>query len=65
MRKLSDQIARLEICSEQLRIQLRLLPKDSAQAEETRSRLLSMLLKLVSLKGQREVFESSVELEAA
>ena len=65
MRQLNDRIARLEICSEQLRIHLRSVPKDASQAEEVRSRLLSMLLGLVSLKGHRQRLEESLELNDA
>ena len=60
---MSDRIARLEICSEQLRIHLRSIPKNCAEAEAVRFRLLSMLMRLVSLKGQRECLEASLGLE--
>jgi hypothetical protein len=65
MRELNDQIARVEMCSEQLLIHLRSVPKDSLEANAARSDLLAMLQRLVTLKGHRQQLEESLELEAA
>jgi hypothetical protein len=63
MFELNNQIARLELCSEQLRIHLRSLDKASPEADEVRSDLLMMLQKLVALKDRR--FEIQGALEGA
>lgn len=65
MRELEHQIARLEMCSEQLRFHLRSIARQSPEAEEIRSDLLSMLQKLVLLKGQRERLSELFQLEDA
>jgi hypothetical protein len=63
MRDLNDRIARLEMCSEQLRLHLRSVPRDSLEAEEVRSDLLSMLRELAMLKGERQRLAHSLRLE--
>jgi hypothetical protein len=63
MRDLNDRIARLEMCSEQLRLHLRSVPRDSLEAEEVRSDLLSMLQELAMLKGERQRLAHSLRLE--
>jgi hypothetical protein len=63
MRDLNGRIARLEMCSEQLRLHLRSVPRDSLEAEEVRSDLLSMLQELAMLKGERQRLAHSLRLE--
>ena len=65
MLELNTQIARLEICSEQLRLHLRSIPRDCVEADEVRSDLLTMLLNLTALKGQRQKLETALRLEVA
>ena len=64
MIELNNQIARLEMRSEQLRIHLRLLDTVSPEAGEARSVLFAMLQNLVVLKGRREWLESELDLAA-
>ena len=65
MLELNDRIARLEMCSEQLRIHLRSIDKCSPEADEVRSDLLMLLQKLAALKDQRLRLAASLRLEAA
>jgi hypothetical protein len=65
MLELNDRIARLEMCSEQLRIHLRSIDKPSPEADEVRSDLLMLLQKLAALKDQRLRLAASLRLEAA
>jgi hypothetical protein len=64
MIQLNNQIARLEMRSEQLRIHLRSLNRVSPQTGEARSVLFAMLQNLVVLKGRRERLESELDLAA-
>jgi hypothetical protein len=63
MLELNNQIARLEMRSEQLRFHLRSLNRDSVAAEQARWDLFRMLQHLVVLKGQRHRLE--LELDCA
>jgi hypothetical protein len=65
MLELRNKIARLEICSEQLRLHLRSLPRTSAEAEEVRSDLLAMLQTLAKLKDRRQRLAAELKLEEA
>ncbi len=65
MRELNDRIARLQICSEQLRLHLRSLPRGSQETEEIRSDLLCMLQELASLKGERQRMAHTLDIEIA
>ena len=51
MRSLQNQIARLEMRAEQILIHLRSIPRDTVEAEKSRSGLLAMLLLLVAFEG--------------
>lgn len=62
MLELDNQITRLEIVSEQLRLHLRSLPRETAEAEEVRSDLLTMLQDIVHLKGERQKLEAQVRM---
>jgi hypothetical protein len=64
MIQLNNQIARLEMRSEQLRMHLQCLDRGSPDAAEARLMLFAMLQKLVVLKGRREQFESEFDLAA-
>jgi hypothetical protein len=54
MRELNDQIARLEIRSEQLCLRLHSIDKTTLEANYIRSDLLATLQALAALKGQRQ-----------
>lgn len=60
MFELETRIARLELVSEQLRLHLRSIPRDTAEADEVRSDLLSMLQDIVQLKGERQKLEAEI-----
>jgi hypothetical protein len=62
MLELDNQITRLEIVSEQLRLHLRSLPRETAEAEEVRSDLLTMLQDIVHLKGERQKLEAEIRM---
>ena len=64
MLELNNRIARLEICSEQLRIHLRSIDRHSPEADEIKSDLLMLLQKLASLKDERLRLEA-MHLQAA
>ena len=64
MIQLNNQIARLEMRSEQLRLHLRSLERGSIAAEQVRWDLFRMLQHLVVLKGRRQRFESELDLAA-
>jgi hypothetical protein len=64
MIQLNNQIARLEMRAEQLRIHLRSLDRESPEVREARSVLFAMLQSLVVLKGQRERLESELDVAA-
>ena len=64
MIQLNNQIARLEMRSEQLRIHLQFLDRESREAAEARLMLFAMLQNLVVLKGRREHFELEFDLAA-
>jgi hypothetical protein len=63
MLELNNQIARLEMRSEQLRLHLCFLKWDSVAAEQARWDLFRMLQHLVVLRGQRHRLE--LELDRA
>jgi hypothetical protein len=54
MVELNDAIAQLEMRSEQLILHLRSVQRTAPGAEEVRSTLLAMLVRLVALKAQRQ-----------
>lgn len=54
MVELNDAIARLEMRSEQLVLHLRSIRRTAPGAEEARSTLLAMLVRLVALKAKRQ-----------
>ena len=58
MMDLNNEIARLEIRSEQVVLHLRCLSRNTPGAKQMRSTLLAMLLRLVALKGKRQRLES-------
>jgi hypothetical protein len=60
MLELNNQIARLELVSEQLRLHLRSLPRDAAEAQDVRSDLLAMLQDIVHLKGERQRLQAEI-----
>jgi hypothetical protein len=60
MIELNNRIARLELVSEQLRLHLRSLPRDAAEAANVRSDLLTLLQDIVHLKGERQKLEAEV-----
>jgi hypothetical protein len=62
MLELDNQITRLEIVSEQLRLHLRSLPRETVEAEEVRSDLLTMLQDIVHLKGERQKLEAEIRM---
>jgi hypothetical protein len=62
MLELDNRISRLEIVSEQLRLHLRSLPRETAEAEEVRSDLLTMLQDIVHLKGERQKLEAEIRM---
>jgi hypothetical protein len=65
MVEMNNQIARLEMRSEQLRIHLLSLSRGSAEAAQVRKELFGMLQNLVALKSRRDMLESVLGLEAA
>ena len=65
MHTLDDRIMRLEIRSEQLRIHLRSIDRNSRDAGCARAELLAMLKKMVLLKTLRERRESVRALDAS
>ena len=62
MLELDNQITRLEIVSEQLRLHLRSLPRETVEAAEVRSDLLTMLQDIVHLKGTRQKLEAEIRM---
>jgi hypothetical protein len=54
MRELDDEIARLQLCAEQLLIHLQQMPFRSREASATRRNLGRMARRLVALKGERD-----------
>jgi hypothetical protein len=60
MLELNNRIARLEMVSEQLRLHLRSIPRDTVEADEVRSDLLSMLQDIVQLKGERHKLAAEI-----
>ena len=64
MLELLNQIARLEMRSEQLCIHLQSLNRVSPDAAAARLMLFAMLQNLVVLKGRREWLESELDLAA-
>jgi hypothetical protein len=62
MLELDNQITRLEIVSEQLRLHLRSLPREAVEAEEVRSDLLTMLQDIVHLKGERQKLQAEIRM---
>jgi len=65
MLELQNQIARLEIITEQVVLHLRELPPESREALSVRQELLSMLNLLRAYKEQREQLEDSMDLKRA
>jgi hypothetical protein len=65
MLELNNQIARLEMRSEQLRIHLLSLSTGSAEAAQVRVELFGKLQNLVVLKTRRDRLQSVLGLEAA
>ena len=65
MLELTNKIARLEMLSEQLGLHLQLLPRNSREAAQTRSRLYRMMEKLTELKSKKERLEAELELGEA
>jgi len=70
MSELNERIAGLEMCSEQLRIHLRSVSRDSLEAQEVRSDLLSMLQEsmlqdMAALKGERQRLARDLQIEDA
>lgn len=62
---LNNEIARLEMRSEQMIIHLRSLGRATRDAGEVRSQVLAMLERLVSLKTKRQFEEVALELNDA
>jgi hypothetical protein len=54
MRELEDEIALLELRSEQLLIHLQELPRGSSDATDARAYLDTMMHRLVTLKAERD-----------
>jgi hypothetical protein len=54
MREIENQIARLEMRSEQLGVHLQELARNSHQAAEARSQLYAVLQELAQLKAERD-----------
>lgn len=63
MIRLQNTIRRLELHAEQLIIQLRLMQRDEPAAEQLRSLLLVILLRLVALKTSRARLEDELALD--
>jgi hypothetical protein len=63
MFELNRKIARLEMCSEQLRLHLRSIDRASDEAAEVRSDLLTMLQQLSALKGERLRLADTLQLD--
>ena len=61
--KLSNAIRRIELRSEQLVVHLRSMHRDAPGAEQIRSVLLVMLVRLVALKGRRQQLEDELTLD--
>jgi hypothetical protein len=60
MCELNNEIALLEIRTEQLLIHLREIARDSTEAKTVRAYLLAMLEQMVKLKAERQLCEESV-----
>jgi hypothetical protein len=60
---LQNSIRRLELHAEQLIIHLRLVQRNAPGAEQMRSILLIVLLRLVALKAKRERLEDELSLD--
>jgi hypothetical protein len=65
MAELENSIARLELWAEQLTLHLRSMQRNAPGAEQVRSELLVILLRLVALKGKRQRLEEKQKLEVA
>ena len=62
---LDNAIKRIELRAEQLVIHLRSMHRNAPGAEQIRSVLLVMLLRLVALKGKRQRLEQKLKLNRA
>jgi hypothetical protein len=63
MLELNNQIARLDLRTEHLRRHLRSIDRNSPDADDIRSDLLSLLQVLAVLKGERQRLEAEYRLE--
>jgi hypothetical protein len=63
MAELENSIARLELWAEQLILHLRSMQSNAPGAEQVRSELLLILLRLVALKGKRQRLEEKQKLD--
>jgi hypothetical protein len=60
---LNNAIRRIELRAEQLIVHLRSMPRDAPGAEQIRSVLLVMLVRLVALKGRLQQLEDELTLD--
>ena len=61
MAELDNSIARFELRAEELILHLRSMQRNAPGAEQTRSELLVILLRLVALKGKRQRLEDKLK----
>jgi len=63
MVELENSIARLELWAEQLILHIRSMQRNAPGAEQARSELLVLLLRLAALKGKRQQLEEKLKLD--
>jgi len=63
MVELENSIARLELWAEQLILHIRSTQRNAPGAEQVRSELLVLLLRLAALKGKRQQLEEKLKLD--
>ena len=65
MSRVQNAIRRLELHAEQLTIHLRAMQRNAPGADQMRSVLLTILLRLVTLKTKRERLEDDFSIDRA